>query len=388
MNTFHGSDLEKIEQVYGIRKEEITGFGANVNPLGLSPFLKDYLAGHLDVLCAYPDRNYTALRRAISAYTGAPAEHILVGNGSTELISAGIQAVHPKDAVVLGPAYSEYERELSLVGSRMHYYDLKASEDFHLDVEDLEKFITEDIFSHDTDTIPGKSIPCLPQLLVLCNPNNTTSSAITTEQMKRLLSLCKRNGILVMADETYAEFAPCLSDITAIPLTESYDNLIVLRGVSKFWAAPGLRLGYAVTGNRKLQEQINAAKNPWTVSSLADAAGQVMFTDTEYINRTRSLIREEREYCVSFLSELPGLKVFPAYANFVLVRILKQGITAGDIFEAAIRKKMMIRDCSSFHSLDESFFRFCFMRHEDNVRLMECIKDVISGSFISAPFSQ
>ena len=208
MNTFHGSDLEKIEQVYGIRREEITGFGANVNPLGLSPFLKDYLAGHLDVLCAYPDRNYTALRRAISAYTGAPAEHILVGNGSTELISAGIQAVHPKDAVVLGPAYSEYERELSLVGSRMHYYDLKASEDFHLDVEDLEKFITEDIFSHDTDTIPGKSIPCLPQLLVLCNPNNPTSSAITTEQMKRLLSLCKRNGILVMADETYAEFAP------------------------------------------------------------------------------------------------------------------------------------------------------------------------------------
>ena len=75
-----------------------------------------------------------------------------MGNGSTELISAGIQAVHPKDAVVLGPAYSEYERELSLVGSRMHYYDLKASEDFHLDVEDLEKFITEDIFSHGSAT--------------------------------------------------------------------------------------------------------------------------------------------------------------------------------------------------------------------------------------------
>ena len=66
MHTFHGSDLEKIEQVYGIRKEEITGFGANVNPLGLSPLLKDYLAKHLDVLCAYPDRNYTALRAAIS----------------------------------------------------------------------------------------------------------------------------------------------------------------------------------------------------------------------------------------------------------------------------------------------------------------------------------
>ena len=376
MHTFHGSDLEKIEQVYGIRKEEITGFGANVNPLGLSPLLKDYLAKHLDVLCAYPDRNYTALRAAISAYTGAPAEHILVGNGSTELISAGIRAIRPRDAVVLGPAYSEYERELSLTGSRTHYYDLKASEDFLLDEEDLERFMTEGIFSHETDTGSGKSVPCLPQLLVLCNPNNPTSSALTVSQMKRLLSLCKRNGILVMVDETYAEFAPTLSDITAIPLTESYDNLLVLRGVSKFWAAPGLRLGYAVTGNKSMLDEINASKNPWTVSSLADAAGQVMFTDTGYISRTQNLIRAERGHCCSFLSALPGLKVFPSFANFVLVRILEQGITAQDIFEAAIRKKMMIRDCSSFHSLDESFFRFCFMGHEENERLLTCIKEV------------
>ena len=85
MAAFHGSDLEKIEQIYGIKKEEITGFGANVNPLGLSPFMKDYLAAHLDVLCAYPDRNYTALRRAIADYTGADAENIMVGNGSTDL---------------------------------------------------------------------------------------------------------------------------------------------------------------------------------------------------------------------------------------------------------------------------------------------------------------
>ena len=114
MAAFHGSDLEKIEQIYGIKKEEITGFGANVNPLGLSPFMKDYLAAHLDVLCAYPDRNYTALRRAIADYTGADVENIMVGNGSTELISAAIQAIHPHAAVVLGPAYSEYERELTL----------------------------------------------------------------------------------------------------------------------------------------------------------------------------------------------------------------------------------------------------------------------------------
>lgn len=80
---FHGSDLEKIEQLYGIPKEKITGFGSNVNPLGLSPRLKEYLAARLDVLSSYPDREYTGLRRAIAAYTKADAAHVLCGNGST-----------------------------------------------------------------------------------------------------------------------------------------------------------------------------------------------------------------------------------------------------------------------------------------------------------------
>ena len=374
MAAFHGSDLEKIEQIYGIKKEEITGFGANVNPLGLSPFMKDYLAAHLDVLCAYPDRNYTALRRAIADYTGADVENIMVGNGSTELISAAIQAIHPHAAVVLGPAYSEYERELTLAGSVLHYYDLCAEKDFVLDVEDLERFIMEHADGAQAD---GGKLR-LPGLLVLCNPNNPTSSAVPASQMRLLLSFCRENNIFVMTDETYAEFAPSVSEITSIPLAGEYDNLLVLRGVSKFWSAPGLRLGYAVTSNGKLRGRIDAAKNPWTVSSLADAAGQIMFTDKEYIERTRSLIGKERERCIQTLAAIPELKVYPAYANFVLARSLNPEITARTLFEAAIRRKMMIRDCSDFHSLNDSYFRFCFMLPEDNTRLLTCIRELFA----------
>ena len=109
---FHGSDLEKIEQIYGIKKEEITSFSANVNPLGISPLLRKTLADHIDAISTYPDREYTSLRRCLSAYTGASPDHIIVGNGSTELISLFIQITHPKKALILGPTYSEYEREI------------------------------------------------------------------------------------------------------------------------------------------------------------------------------------------------------------------------------------------------------------------------------------
>ena len=94
---FHGSDLEKIADYYHLDKEKIVLFGANVNPLGLSGQVKKNLAEHLDIISSYPDRDYTDLKKAIAAYTNTSPEHIVVGNGSTELISLLISQRAPKE---------------------------------------------------------------------------------------------------------------------------------------------------------------------------------------------------------------------------------------------------------------------------------------------------
>ena len=96
---FHGSDLEKIEEIYHIKKEDITSFSANVNPLGISPMLRDTLSKHVDAISTYPDRDYTKLRKSICDYTGAEFDNIIVGNGSTELISLFIQTTQPQKAL-------------------------------------------------------------------------------------------------------------------------------------------------------------------------------------------------------------------------------------------------------------------------------------------------
>ena len=119
---FHGSDLEKIEAVYGIKKEDIISFSANVNPLGVSFRLRETLTNHIDAITSYPDREYTSLRKCIAEYTGADFENIVVGNGSTELISLFIQIAHPSKALIVGPTYSEYEREVTMDGGRCHYF--------------------------------------------------------------------------------------------------------------------------------------------------------------------------------------------------------------------------------------------------------------------------
>ena len=107
-------------------------FGANVNPLGLSGQVKKNLAEHLDIISSYPDRDYTDLKKAIAAYTNTSPEHIVVGNGSTELISLLISQRAPKRALLLGPTYSEYARELNLVGGTLEYYNLKEEQDLFL----------------------------------------------------------------------------------------------------------------------------------------------------------------------------------------------------------------------------------------------------------------
>lgn len=357
---FHGSDLEKIEQYFHIKKEEIISFSANVNPLGVSPLLKKTLAEKIDVITTYPDREYTALRRCIASYTGSEADNIIVGNGSTELISLFIQIEHPKKALILGPTYSEYEREISLGNGTTLYFPLREADDFHLDVEGLKEQLNESL-----------------DLLVICNPNNPTSTAIGLNDMRSILDICKQYDIFVMVDETYVEFADNYQDITAVSLTNYYNNIIILRGISKFFASPGLRLGYAITGNRDLLKAINTRKNPWTINSLAEVAGELMFSDTNYIEKTRQLISSERKKIVQQLSAIDSIKVYEPTANFVLFRILKEQITSDMVFEYAIKQKMMVRDCSTFPFLDHKYVRFCFMSPQMNQKLIQCLQEIL-----------
>ncbi len=356
---FHGSDLEKIEAFYHIPKEEILPFGANVNPLGLSESVKKDLAAHLDILTRYPDRDYKSLKETISVYVHCRPEQVVVGNGSTELISLLISGLAPKQALILGPTYAEYERELSLAGSEMILYPLREEDDFALDVDDFLSHITGDI-----------------SLVILCNPNNPTSSALTVAELEKIIAECKKRDVFLMIDETYVEFAPDPDVLSAIPLAERYDNFMVIRGVSKFFSAPGLRFGYGITGNDAFIASLKLRQNPWSLSSIGAYAGEKLLKDTAYIEESKKLISSERSRIRDVLTECPSYKTYPAYANFFLVRILKEGVTSFAVFEKAIRDHCMIRDCSSFDSLQGEYIRFCILKPEENDRLLTCLTEI------------
>ncbi len=239
--------------------------------------------------------------------------------------------------------------EISLAGGTCEYYPLQKENNFEMDVTDFLSTI-----GRNTD------------LIVLCNPNNPTSSLISRDDMEQIVKYCRYRGTYVMVDETYMEFADDVKASSAIALTERYDNLIILRGTSKFFAAPGLRLGYAILGNTSLIAHIGEVKNPWMINSLAVVAGELMFSDEEYIRQTRDLILYERDRLFNIFEESKRFRPYPAQGNFILLEILDENITSDMLFDHCIRQGLMIRDCSTFPYLGDRFVRICIMMPADN----------------------
>jgi threonine-phosphate decarboxylase len=281
---------------------------------------------------------------------------VVVGNGSTELISLFVQIIGPKKALILGPTYSEYEREISLVGGKTIYYPLREKNDFILNPEHFISKLSEDI-----------------DMLIICNPNNPTGTAIDVHAMRKILDACKECDIFVMIDETYVEFAKDVANISAVSLTRTYTNVAILRGTSKFFAAPGLRLGYAICSNVDLLQTINRRKDPWTINSIAVVAGSLMFNDTDYIKETRELIDSERERMYELFNNSERFKPFRPEGNFMLLKIKQPEITSQMLFDKCIREGLMIRDCSTFPYLGDNYIRFCFMSPSDNDKLAKLL---------------
>ncbi len=362
LNVVHGGDLDEISRLYGINKNEIFNFGGNVNPLGLPQSVKNTISNNTNAPVNYPDVSYVALREAIGDYTGINPKHIMVGNGSTELISMCIKSISPQKAVIVSPAYSEYLKEIKLIGGEAELFPLNEKDEYMLNVSGIKNVLTPDV-----------------DMLVICNPNNPTGTYITCSEIKEILIHCQKNNIMLMIDETYVEFSDINKKVSAMPLIEEFDNLFIIRGTSKFFACPGLRLGYGACSDKKIINYINSHKDPWSVNIFAELSGTVMFRDTEFINKTRSLINTERDKIFKSLFNIDSVHVYDTQANFFLLRLKREDITSTDVFNKLIQNKILIRDCADFPYLDNHYIRFCILDKESNDLLLSKLTEILNN---------
>ena len=242
MNLGHGGNIEEIARTYNIKEEDIIDFSANINPVGINKNVKNAMIEALDKVERYPDITYHNLKKEISTFENIDYSNIILGNGAAEVIFNISRGLKPKKALIMAPTFGEYEDSLRSVDCNIKYHMLK--EEFNLD-DTLLKEINNDI-----------------DIIFICNPNNPTGVLTKKEYIKDVLEVSKKNNVTVVIDESFLDFVENKNDYSVIDLTSKYNNLIVVKSLTKVFAFPGIRIGYGITGNNDYINLINNITRP------------------------------------------------------------------------------------------------------------------------------
>lgn len=351
----HGGNIFDIARQLGTEPDSIVDFSASINPLGLSSMVRKSLICALDSLVHYPDNTHRELKQALAAYHGLSPENIVVANGSTEIIYHLPAMLPGTRALIISPSFNEYVRSLVQQHWEARHFILKPECNFSIDLAALEQALSE---GYDA--------------LYLCNPGNPNGTMYTSRIIEQVYRLCIASGTFLVLDEAFMDFC---EDISAKRFIVKGDNGIVLRSMTKFFGIPGLRLGYALSSSI-LAERLDAMGGPWSVNTMALAAGVAALSDGEHNRQTVEYIRQERRNFFDRLSELKQLKVYPSSANFLLAEITT-GMSAMELRDRLMHERMLIRDCSNFMGLSPQFFRIAVRTADENERLVGALKRVL-----------
>lgn len=338
----------------------VLDYSANINPLGLAVGVRAAIAAHLDDVVHYPDPDCTALREALSRFYHIPADAVIPGNGAAELLYLYFHHFHFRRVCIPVPAFSEYERAARSAGSEIVYAYLDPDKAFQPDLAAIER--------------QAEGAGCI----VLGNPNNPTGNLIRRQELIPFIGRAASRGQCVIMDESFLDFRDDGDTFTVADLASRSGHVFVIHSLTKFYALPGLRLGFGIAPEpviRGLMEQTDV----WHVNTLAQIAGIAALQETEYQKISCKRVAEERERMRLELSRISGVTVCPASVNFLLCHIRETGVTAPVLARQMQKQDVLIRDCSNYPGLTPYYIRLAVRSREENeyvIRTMKlCLKN-------------
>jgi histidinol-phosphate aminotransferase len=293
----------------------------------------------------YPDSDAVQLRENMAEYYGCKSENIMVGNGSSEMINTVINGFCEVGDKVMSfvPSFSMYETYCDLAGAE--YVKLESNEDMTVDLNLLVK----------------KANEMNPKVVIICNPNNPTGYYIEKKEIIKALESIK-NSVIIL-DEAYIDFG----GESCVDLIDRYENLIVMRTLSKAFGLAALRMGCLIT-NEKMLNQLWSIKVPYNVNAVSQYIANRAFEKVEIVKEFVKEVAKERDLLAESLKKLE-LNVYSSKANFLFIKSKK-----GDIFELLCDKGILIRKMVNNSG---NFYRISVGNKEENNLLIEALEEIL-----------
>ena len=427
MNYVHGGDV--------YRRAVDLDYSVNINPLGMPPRACAAAKHGVDQSTAYPDWKVEKLRDAVVSFlnrkfaavvppaganadirvpsvgmradsvTASAPEWITFGNGAADLIYRLMQVLRPQQVVVAAPAFAEYSVAAKRVGAQVVPVYLSEATDFSFTPA------VEAAFIRAIEAAPSGSA------VFLCNPNNPDGNVIRAGVLQRIAASCEAHRSWLIVDECFLPFLrsddatnssggqeagergaqmpksissddssnaaathfsnvehalrPSERACSMVPSLRAFEHLVILRAFTKIYGMPGLRLGYMLTAAQALTDAVRATMTPWEINLPAQLAGVAALEETEFVEKTRALIRAERAFLVQTLPTLPYVeKVYVPVsdANFILFRT-EEG--APNLKALLLERGVLIRACGNYEGLDARYYRICVRTHAENLELIQ-----------------
>jgi len=339
-------------------------FSSNINPLGISDNVIKSLKKNIHLSYIYPDPNCTELKKDILKYLDCnidESHNIIIGNGATELIHYFSSSFVKKKTIIPSPTFCEYELASRRKGAKIIYS--KVKKDFQIDSEFIVK----------NSNNPNNDITTI----FLCNPNNPTGKDSKNQVIEVLEKIDKK--IIILLDESYVEFINDKQKKRSnyfINLIKEYNNIVIIRSLTKTWGLAGLRVGYAVS-NKKIVDKMKNHIIAWNVNGLAQIAAREALKDKEYLKHTKEIIEKEKEKCFKRLGKNNKIKLVHTDVNFYLIEILNDK-NSTEIKDTLLNKNnLLVRDCKTFTGMNNKFIRVAIKKSQENNELFKGLEKVL-----------
>lgn len=352
----HGGNVHKASRLLHTSLDQILDFSANINPLGMSSKGLDAVKDALQDVIHYPDPDMTHLYSITSELWNIPKECIVFGNGAAELIYAICRLPQIEGVYVPAPGFSEYSHGAKSCGLPIVEYPLEFDEHIFS-------------FSYDLNTMLQDLQQSNHHLVFIGNPNNPCGTLWKQESCE-LFEVCKKNGHYLVFDESFVDF---LGDAYSMRnYVKDYDNVIVVHSLTKFYAVPGLRIG-AMMANPMIINFIKSHIPSWTVNHLAQIYSEKALQDTDYIQETRAVLKQEKEWLYKKIVQMDVLQCIEPSVNYILCHLDDQ-YSLEDMIQNLYHQSILLRDCSHYTGLGPNWFRIAVKTREQNQQLLQALR--------------